>query len=62
MVKDYNDVRTIGNQAMSYYFKGINLFDFFEEMDSVSKEYTEQVLKEVFDENKKVISIVKNKE
>ena len=62
MVKDYNDVRTIGNQTMSYYFKGINLFDFFEEFDSISKEYTEQILKEVFDENKKVISIVKNKE
>lgn len=62
LIKDYNDVRTIGTQTISYYFKNINIFDFFEEFDSVSKEYTEQVLKEIFDENKKVVSIVKNKE
>ncbi len=62
MVKDYNDVRTIGNHVLSYYFKDIDVFDFFEEIDSITKEYVEQVLKEVFDENKKVISIVKNKD
>ena len=62
MVKDYNDVRTIGNHVMAYYFRGINIFDFFFVIDSVSKEYAEQVLREIFDENKKVISIVKPKE
>lgn len=61
MVRDYNEVRTIGNQVVSYYFKGINVFDFFEEFDSITKEYTEQILKDIFKEDKKVISIVKTK-
>lgn len=60
-VKSYNDVSTIGNSIISNYFKGINIFEFFEEFDSITKEYTEEILKEVFDENKKVISIVKGK-
>lgn len=60
-VKNYNDVSTIGNSIISNYFKGINIFEFFEEFDSITKEYTEEILKEVFDENKKVISIVKGK-
>ena len=62
LVKSYNDVQSIGNSAISNYFKNINIFDFFEEFDSLSKEYTEQVLKEVFVENKKVISIVESKD
>lgn len=58
-VKSYNDVSTIGNMAISNYFKGINMFLFFEEFETITKEYVEEVLKEVFDEDKKVISIVK---
>ena len=61
LVKTYNDVQSIGNAVISNYFKNINIFDFFEEFDSLSKEYTEQILKEVFIENKKVISIVETK-
>ena len=61
LVKAYNDVQSIGNSVISNYFKNINIFDFFEEFDSLSKEYTERVLKEVFIENKKVISIVETK-
>ena len=58
-VKDYNDVSTIGNAVISNYFKGINVFEFFEEFETLSKEYVEEVLKNVFREDKKVISIVK---
>lgn len=58
-VKDYNDVSTIGNMALSTHFRGINLFDYFEEFNSIDKKYVENLLKEVFDENKKVISITK---
>ena len=61
LVKTYNDVQSIGNAVISNYFKNINIFDFFEEFDSLSKEYTEQILKEVFIENKKVISIIETK-
>ena len=47
---------------LSEYFKGINSFDYLEQYSSVTKEYTEQILKEVFDENKMVVSIVKPKQ
>jgi predicted Zn-dependent peptidase len=60
LVKRYNDVSTIGNMAMLNYFKGINMFVYFEEFDTISKEYVEEVLKSVFKEEKKVVSIVKN--
>ena len=62
LVKTYNDVQSIGNAVVSNYFKNINIFDFFEEFDSLSKEYVEEILREVFDENKKVISIVETKD
>ena len=58
-VKDYNDVSTIGNMALSSHFRGINIFEYFEEFGSIDKKYIENLLNEVFDENKKVISITK---
>ena len=58
-VKDYNDVSTIGNSIISNYFKDINIFDFFEEFETLNKEYVQEVLKNVFREDKKVVSIVK---
>ena len=58
-VKDYNDVSTIGNMALSCYFKGVNLFEYFEEFNSIDKKYIEELLREVFVEDKKVISITK---
>ena len=45
---------------LSDYFKGINSFDYLEEIEGVNVEYTEQVLKNVFKEEKTIISIVKN--
>lgn len=58
-VKGYNDVSTIGNFALGNYFKNINMFDFFEEFEIITKEYLNEVLREVFVEDKKVVSIVK---
>jgi len=58
-VKCYNDVSTIGNMAISNYFKGLNMFLYFEEFDTISREYLEDVLKSTFKEENKVISIVK---
>ena len=40
------------------YFKGINSFDYIEQIGTVSKEYAEQILNEVFDGNKMVLSVV----
>lgn len=59
-IKDYNDVSTISSIIVSDYFKGINSFDYFEEFNSVNKEYVEKVLKELFVEDKKVISVMTN--
>ena len=58
-VKEYNDVSYIGNNFLSNYFKGINPFEFLEECAVLDKAYVEQVLKEVFNKDKKVLSIVK---
>lgn len=57
-VRAFNDVASIGNSFINKYFKGTNLFDYIEEFETLNKEYTEEVLKEVFKEEKKVISIV----
>ena len=57
-VKEYNDVTDIARMFLADFFKGINSFDYLDEIDSVSKEYAEQVLKEVFREDKMVLSIV----
>lgn len=60
-VKEYNDVTDIARMFLADYFKGINSFDYIEQIGSISKQYAEQILDEVFDENKMVLSIVKSK-
>ena len=56
-----NDVSIVAKMFMGDYFKGINSFDYIEKHGQVSKEYTEEILKEVFEESKMVLSIVKGK-
>ena len=41
--------------------KKINSFDYIEEYNTVTKEYTEEVLKNVFKEDKMVLSVIKCK-
>ncbi len=60
-VKEYNNVASIARMFVSDYFKGINSFDYLEEFNTVTKEYAENVLKDVFKEENTVISIVKGK-
>jgi len=57
-VKNYNDISTIGGLFVIYYFRNINPLDYFEEFESLSKEYVENILKEIFKEENKVISII----
>ena len=57
--KEYNDVADIARMFLSDYFKGINSFDYIEEIDTVNIEYTNQVAKELFDDKKMVLSVVK---
>ena len=60
-VMEFNDVSDIARMFMGDYFKGINSFDYLENHKQVTKEYTEEILNEVFDENKMILSIVKGK-
>ena len=59
-VKEYNDVTDIARMFLADSFKGINSFDYLEEIKGVTSQYLEQILKDVFKEEKMVISIVKN--
>ena len=60
-ITEYNDISGVARMLMADYFKGINSFEYIENHKQVTKEYTEKILKEIFDENKMVISIVKGK-
>ena len=60
-VMEFNDVSDIAKMFMGDYFKGINSFDYLENHKQVTKEYAEEILKEIFDESKMILSIVKGK-
>ena len=58
-IKEYNDVSDIARMFLADYFKGINSFEFLEEIMSINIEYVTQVLNNVFEEDKMVISVIK---
>ena len=58
-VKEYNDVAETARMFLADSFKGINSFDYIDEINSVKAEYGNQVLKEAFDEKQMVLSVVK---
>lgn len=60
-VTQFNDVANIARMFMGDYFKGINSFDYIEMHKQVTKEFAEEILRENFDENKMILSIVKGK-
>jgi len=60
-VTEFNDVADIARMFMSDYFKGINSFEYIEKHKQVTLEYAHEILKEVFDENKMILSIVTGK-
>ena len=60
-VTEFNDVADIAKMFMGDYFKGINSFQYIENHKQVNKEYAEEILKEVFNEEKMILSIVKGK-
>ena len=60
-IKEFNNVSNIARMFISDYFKGINSFNYLEYFDTVSIEYTQNILREVFKEENTVISIVKGK-
>ena len=60
-VGDYNSVSNIARMFLVDNFKGINSFDYIEKFNTITKEFAEQVLKDVFNEDKMGISIVNPK-
>ena len=59
-IKEYNEVADISRMFLADYFKGINSFDYLEEIEGITVEYLEQILKDVFKEEKMILSVVKN--
>ena len=58
-VKEYNDVSEIARMFLVDYFKGVNSFEYLEQIESIQFEEIIQILNEYFDETKMVLSVVK---
>lgn len=61
-VVEYNSVGDIARMFLSDKIKQINSFDYIEEYSSVTKEYTEEVLKNVFKTENMILSVIKCKQ
>ena len=61
-VVEYNSVADIARMFLADSFKGINSFDYIEEYDMVTKEYTQNILKEVFKEENRIMSVIEPSE
>ncbi len=59
-VKEYDDVAEICRMFVADYMKGINSFEYIENYKQVTQEYAKQILEEVFNEEKMVISIIES--
>ena len=59
IIKDFNDVSEIATTIVSDYFKGISPFDYLENFNTINKEYVEEVFRNIFVEDMKVISVIK---
>lgn len=60
-VKEYNDVADIARMFLADSFKGINSFEYLNQIQNVDLNYATEIFNKVFDENKMVLSIVKGK-
>ena len=58
---EYNSVADIARMLLSDYFKWINSLDYIEQYQSITEEYTKQILDEVFDYKKCILSVVNSK-
>ena len=57
-IKEYNDVTEISKVFLSDFMKGIESFDYLEEIDGVDLDFVNQVLKQYFVDDKMVLSVV----
>ena len=60
-IKEYNDVADIARMFLADDFKGINSFEYINQIENVDLNYANKILNEVFDENMMVLSVVKGK-
>lgn len=58
-VKEYNNPADIARMFLADFFKKINSFEYIDEVIEIDKEYVEEILKDVFNEDKMVISVIK---
>lgn len=57
-VVEYNSVAETARMFLADNMKQINSFDYIEDFESVTKQYAEEVLKDIFKEENEVISVV----
>lgn len=57
-ISSYNSLEFIANTFVAYYFKGINIFDYIEELNNLSIERVNQRLLQHFDIEKSILSVV----
>jgi len=61
-IMEYNQIADISRMFLADSFKGINSFDYLEEYKQVTKQYTEQILKDIFKEENMAYAVIKNEE
>lgn len=57
-ITEYNSVDETARMFLGDFFKGINSFEYLDKYDEVTKKYADEILREVFVEEKEVSSIV----
>ena len=60
-VKSYNSIDEIATNLLMNFFKGISSFDYIEEFSTLNLQDVENVLKEVFNKEKMVLSVINKK-
>ena len=60
-VVEYNNISDVARMLLSDYFKNIESFDYIEQYSTVTAEFTKQILDEIFDESRCILSVVKTK-
>lgn len=62
LVKDnYSTVSSISTGYVTDYFRGIGIFDYFEEFETIDEDYLLEILNKLFRNDNKVISIINPK-
>ena len=57
-IKEFDDVSDIARLFLTDYMKGINSFDYIDNIEKIDIEYANQILKEYFVDDKMVLSVV----